>query len=84
MADTKIMQVSGVARPSRRLRMMAKVLHGNKMSEAIDSMMVDATMINALAGMIDRALIKGTSKDGRIDLKDTAMHLIQEMRNNQR
>jgi hypothetical protein len=83
MADTKIVNISGVARPSRKLRRMAAALHGNRMADAIDSMVEDAKVVDALAGAIDRALLHATSKDGRIDLKEAALHMLGEMRRNQ-
>ena len=80
----KLSQISGVARPSDGLRRIATVLHGPSFAASIDSMLEDALAVNALAEAIDRALIHGTSKDGRIDLRETAMHLIREMRGSQR
>ena len=84
MADTRVSQLSGVARPTRRMRHLAMTLHGPKMAASIDAMLEDAVAVNALAGAIDRALIAGTSKDGRIDLQETALCLMRELRRNQR
>lgn len=84
MADTKIGQLSGVARPTIRMRQLATTLHGDKFASSVDSMLQDAVAVDALAGAIDRALIEGTSKDGRIDLKVTAAALMRELKNNQK
>jgi hypothetical protein len=84
MKDTKVVQISGVARPTRRMTALATALHGPRMAASIDSMLEDAVAVDALAGAIDRALIAGTSRDGRIDLKETAIHLIREMRRSQK
>ena len=83
MSDTKIVNISGVARPSRKLRRMAEVLHGRRMADAIDSMVEDTTAINAMAGLLDRAMTEHTTKDGRLDLREVAMYVIREMRRNQ-
>ncbi len=66
------------------MRHLANTLHGPGFIGSIDSMLEDAVAVNALADAIDRALIVGTSRDGRIDLKETAMALIKEMRRNQK
>ena len=80
----KLSQLSAVIRPTRRMRHLATTLHGPGFAGSIDSMLEDAVAVNALAEAIDRALIVGTSKDGRIDLKETAMALIREMRRSQK
>ncbi len=84
MADTKVVSIAGVARPTVRLRQMAAALHGNRMAEAIDSMVEDSKVVDALAGSIDRALIAGQTKDGRIDLRVAALTMLAEMRRNQK
>ncbi len=84
MADTKVVPISGVGRPTPLLIRMAMAAHGANFAHSIDSMLDDAVMVNALAGMIDRALVAGTAKDGRLDLKETAIALIREMRRHQK
>ncbi len=84
MADTRIAPISGVGRPSYRLRRMAEVLHGNKMADAVETMIFDAKAVNALAEAMDQALLASTNLSGNVDMKDAALHLIQWMRRNQR
>ena len=84
MSATKIAPISGVARPTPRMKHLATTLHGPGFASSIDSMLEDATAVNALAGALDRALVAGTAKDGRLDLQEAAMHLIKELRRNQK
>lgn len=84
MADTKVVHVSGVARPTKRMRRLASMMHGDRFATSLDSMMVDAIAIDALAGMLDRAFEAGLTKDGRIDLKVAAATLLGEIKANQK
>jgi hypothetical protein len=84
MADTKVVNISGVARPSRRMLNMALALHGPKFAQSIDAMVDDAKTVDALAGALDRALLAGTSKDGRVDMREAALALIKELRRHQK
>lgn len=83
MSDPKIVHVTGVARPSRRMRRMATAMHGKGFAMSIDSSIYDAKIVNAVAGALERALIAGTNTDGKLDMREAAIHLIQEMRRNQ-
>lgn len=83
MADTKVVHITGVARPSRRMRRMAEALHGKNFAMSIDSAIYDAKIVNAVAGAIERALVAGTNKDGNVDMREAAVHMIKEMRRNQ-
>ena len=84
MSKPKIVNISGVAHPTRRMRSLSLSLHGPQFAASVDSMLEDAVAVNALADAIDRSLIAGTSKDGRIDLRETAIALIKEMRRSQK
>jgi hypothetical protein len=84
MADTKIVQISGVAYPTRRMRGLATALHGPKFALSIDSMLEEAGAVNALAEAMEKSLEAALSKDGRVDMKNAAIHLIRLMRNNQK
>ena len=84
MADTKIVNISGVAKPSRKMRRIATALHGANFAASIDTMLEDAKAVKILAGCIDRALVAAVTKDGRIDLDIAALTLIQELRRNQK
>ena len=81
--DPKIGSLSGVARPSRFMRRLAGQF-GTTHLTSIDSMIEDAVMVNGVAAAMERALVAGTSKDGKVDMKTAAIHLIREMRKNQR
>ncbi len=74
----------GIARPTEKMKHIATTLHGPKFAASIDSMLEDATAVNALAAALDRAFSAGLSNDGRLDLRESAMCLIKEMRNNQK
>ncbi len=84
LSDTKLVNISGVGRPSRRLRQLAKVLHGNRMADAVETMAFDMRAVNVLADAIGDALVASTNASGNVDLKDTAFRLIQWMKENQR
>jgi hypothetical protein len=84
MADTKIAPISGVAKPSKRMLRIATALHGDKFCRSIGAMLNDAKAVDILAGVLDRALMAGLKSDGRIDLREAALHVIQELRRHQR
>jgi len=84
MADTKIVNISGRAKPTRRMRALATILHGDKFARSVDSMIDDAVAIDALAGAIDRALTESVTSDGRVDLKKAAAHILGEIKRAQR
>lgn len=81
--DTRVAHISGVARPSPRLRRMAAVLHGSRMANAIESMVEDTKAVDALAALLDRAMTTHVTKDGRLDLREVALFVIREMRSHQ-
>jgi len=83
-AESRIGQLSGVARPTPMMRHLALTLHGPKMAESIDSMLEDAVAVNALATAMDRAMVAGTNASGNVDMREAAMHLIKEMRRSQK
>lgn len=86
MADTKLAPISGVCRPSRRMMNIATVMHGSSFALRVDTMLEDATVVEKMAAMLDRAFDAGLAKDGtgRLDLRESAIFLIREMRRNQK
>ncbi len=82
--EPKLSHISGIAYPTKRLRTLAIALHGIDFANSIGSMVDDAVAVNALAEALDRAFEAGLSKDGRIDLKVAAVHLIGELRRSQK
>jgi hypothetical protein len=47
-------------------------------------MIEDATAVNALAALLDRAFNHALSPTGSLDLKEAAIFMIREMRRSQR
>ena len=84
MRNTKLAQISGVAHLTPKFRHMAETLHGRGFARTIFEMAEDAVAVDALAGALDRAFNAGLSADGRLDLREAAMHLIREMKANQK
>ena len=84
IAQARAGGISATCYPSRRLRALAFAKHGPGMAANIYSMVQDAEAIAGLAKILDEAMTDCTSKDGRLDLKDVAAHVIKHMRENQR
>jgi hypothetical protein len=84
MADTKTVQIAGHGRPSLLMRRIAHARHGKNFALSIDSMIEDATAVNALAALLDRAFNHALSPTGSLDLKEAAIFMIREMRRSQR
>lgn len=82
--DTKIVQISGVANPTQRTLRMAEVLYGKGTALAMNSVIEDAMMIDGMARALDQAFNAGLSADGRLDLRESAMFLINLMKANQK
>ena len=84
MSDPKVVPIrAATLKPSRRLRRMALALHGPGFLGSIADMTRDAVAVEALAAALDRALNAALSKDGRLDLRVAAEHLLGEMKRNQ-
>lgn len=79
-----IVQLSGHARPSAALRRSLGIMYGpgaqKKLEEALDA----ETAVDALARLMTEAMEKNQTKDGRIDMRDVAAHVLKEMKRNQR
>jgi hypothetical protein len=81
MADgPKIAPLRGIARPSRRLTGQIGRLYGPKAVERFDQIMDDVVAVDALARLLTEAIERNTTKDGRIDMKDVASHVLGEMK----
>jgi hypothetical protein len=83
MSDPKVVPIRAHLQPSRKMRRMAQAVHGASFASSMNSMLNDAAIVNAVAGAMERALQAGTNKDGKVDMREAAMHLIAEMRRNQ-
>lgn len=85
MSNGKIVSVGGVARPApafrRRLGILGVLggLTGRHPGE-VDLMLDDEAAVSALAKVLDEAMARSVSKDGRLDLKDMAAHVLRKMR----
>ena len=58
----------------------AKRLYGEQRAVLFTQAMDDMVAVDALAKLLDRALNACTSKDGRLDLRDTAAFVLREIR----
>lgn len=74
----------GVARPTRKLRARLEMIHGRGFVERMDRVVEDETAIDALARLLTEAIEKNQTRDGRVDMKDVAAHVLAEMRRNPR
>lgn len=74
----------GIARPTRKLKARLEMLHGKNFVERMDRIVEDTTAIDALACLLTEAMEKNMTKDGRVDMKDVAAHVLAEMKRNQR
>lgn len=74
----------GIARPTRRLKAQLEVLHGKHFVERMDRVVEDVITIDALAKVLDQAMEKSVTKDGRMDLRDVAAYVLAEMKRMQR
>ncbi len=76
--------IGGVARPTRKLRARLETLYGRGFVLRMDRVVEDATTIDALAKVLDKAMTESVTSDGRLDLRDVAARILVEMRGNQR
>lgn len=74
----------GIARPTRKLKAQLEMLHGRRFVERMDRVVEDATAIDALARVLTEAMERNLSKDGRVDMRDVAAHVLAEMKRHQR
>lgn len=84
MSDPKVVKISGVARPTARVIATAEAIHGRKFACCIFEAVEDAKAVNALAGILDEALVHAQATDGRIDLKMAAIFIIRKMKGAQK
>lgn len=76
--------LAGVARPTRKMRRQMSLMHGHATVERLDRIVEDVTAIDALARLLTEAMEKCQTKDGRVDMKDVAAHVLGEMKRHQR
>lgn len=84
LSDPKVVNISGVARPSKRMKHLARTVHGERFERNLGAMLNDAIAIEALAGCLDRAMTKAVNGSGNLDLKLMAAELLGELKRNQR
>ena len=72
----------GVARPTRKIKAQLEIIHGRGFVERMDRILEDETAIDALARLLTEAIETRQTKDGRIDMRDVAAHVLAEMRKN--
>jgi hypothetical protein len=83
MSEPKLALISGVAHLTPKYRHMAETLHGPGFQRTVEQMCNDAVFVDGLARLLDRAFEHAHAADGRIDLREAAMFMIKEMRENQ-
>lgn len=83
MPNSQLAQISGVAHLTPKYRHMAETLHGAGFKRTVEQMANDAVLVDGMARLLDRAFEHAHAADGRIDLREAAMFMIKEMRENQ-
>lgn len=84
MSRSNTAPLTGVAHLTPKFRHMAETLHGPGFVRDVFEMAEDAVAVDALAQALDRAFTHALSADGRLDLREAAMHLIKEMKASQK
>lgn len=77
-------QISGIAYPSPKILALATSIHGRGVAKRLSQIMDDTVAVDALARLLTEAIEKKTTKDGRIDMRDVAAHVLSEMKGNPR
>lgn len=72
--------LSGVARPTEKMRRQMRMMRGPRAAAQLDQILEDTVAIDALARLLTEALEKCQTKDGRVDMRDVAVHVLREMR----
>ena len=67
-----------------KVRRAAEIIHGVGSPSRVDQIMEDEVAVNALAGLLTRAIESCQAKDGRLDMRDVAAYVLREMKRNQR
>lgn len=80
MRNGTVVNISGIAQPTDKVRRAAEILHGPRVAARMDQVMDDEIAVRALAGILTRAMETQQSKDGRIDMRDVAAYVLAEMR----
>ena len=65
---------------SDKVKRAATILHGSQGVARIGQIMDDEVAVNALAQLIEQAIVARQTKDGRIDWRDVAAHVLAVMR----
>ena len=76
----KIAPLRGIARPSPRLVGQIGRIYGPRAVGQFTQIMDDVVAVDALARLLTEAIERNTTKDGRIDMKDVAAHVLGEMK----
>jgi hypothetical protein len=68
--------------PAPKIRAAALILNGPQSVARLDRILEDETAIDALSRLLTEAIEKRQAKDGRIDMRDVAAHVLAEMKRN--
>jgi hypothetical protein len=77
-------RLSGVAHPTPALLRKLGRMYGPAPVPDLPRVLDDLVAVDALAGLLDRAMAAHTTKDGRLDLRDVAAFVLKEIKENQR
>jgi hypothetical protein len=80
----KFSLISGIAHLTPKYRHMAETLHGEGFKRTVEQMANDAVLVDGLARLLDMAFNHALASDGRIDLREAAMFMINELQSNQK
>lgn len=82
--DRKVVNLSGVARPSRFLRRLAGLHASPTAILDIPTVIEDARMVKGVQVAMEAALQASTNASGAVDMEAAALHFIQTMLRNQK
>jgi hypothetical protein len=87
MNDKKIVLLSGTAVPTTAMHRFSKLLSGPPVSPLLKPVIEDDgdnSPVGSLAKLMTEAMEIHQKPDGRIDMKDVAQHVLEEMARHQK
>lgn len=82
MSDQRVGNLSGIARPTRKMRRQMAAMYGERAVVRFDKVLDDEVAIDAFSRLLTEAMEKCQTKDGRVDMRDVAVHVLREMKRN--
>lgn len=77
-----IVQIAGVAHPTASMRRRMGIVRALGGGPNAAAMIAGSEAVDALARLLTEAIETRQTKDGRIDMRDVAAHVLAEMQRN--